>query len=194
MNHHEIEACVIRAKTGNQEDLLKILEQYKLFIYKTANQFHIKNYDTYDLLQIGYITIINAVIKYKTGSHTFSSYVFNAIKNSFKYTARQNSKYSEDLSLNTPVAAEGTVTTEYIDCIEDKDYLEESIISSENIKEVRSAVAKLPEDELELVLMVYYGGASLKTYADKKGISYYQALVKRDKILEKLSCYIKNKL
>jgi RNA polymerase sporulation-specific sigma factor len=192
MNHHEIESCVIRAKSGNQEDLLKILEQYKPFIYKTANQFNIKNYDTYDLLQIGYISLINAVTKYKTGSYTFSSYAFNSIKNAFKYTARQNSKYAEDLSLNIPVDTEGPITTEFIDCIEGDENLEEHLISSEKTREVRNAVAKLQEDELELVLMVYYSGASLKTYADKKGITYLQALVRRNKILQKLSRSIKS--
>jgi RNA polymerase sporulation-specific sigma factor len=191
MNHYEIETCVIRAKTGNQEDLLKILEQYKPFIFKTARQFNIRNFNNYDLVQIGYIALINAVIKYRTGSHTFSGYAFNAIKNSLRYTARQNKKYAEDLSLNIPVSTNSSVTTEFIDCIEDFNNLEESIIKSENMKAVRHAVAKLPEDELELVLLVYYGGSSLKTYAEKKGISYLKAVTKKNKILDKLRCYIK---
>jgi hypothetical protein len=50
---------------------------------------------------------------------------------------------------------------------------------------------KLPEDEVELIFMVYYSEVPLKTYAFKKGISYTRALTKRNKILEKLGCYIK---
>jgi RNA polymerase sporulation-specific sigma factor len=191
MNHHEIEACVIRAKSGSQEDLLKLLAQYKLFIFKTANQFKIRNFDTYDLLQIGYIALLNALTKYRTGSHTFSCYAFSSIKNALRYTARQNLKHNEDLSLNIPVNTDADVITDFINCIEDDKNLEEDIINSERIRELRSALARLSEDELELVLMVYYSGATLKTYADKKGISYYQALTKRDSILEKLGCYIK---
>jgi RNA polymerase sporulation-specific sigma factor len=191
MNHHEIEACVIRAKSGSQEDLLKLLAQYKLFIFKTANQFNIRNYDFYDLLQIGYMALINALIKYRTGSHTFSCYAFNSIKNAFRLTARQNFKYKHDLSLNIPVDTDADVSTDFINCIEDDKNLEEHIVNSERIRELRGALARLSEDELELVLMVYYSGATLKTYAEKKGISYYQALVKRDSILEKLGCYIK---
>jgi RNA polymerase sigma factor (sigma-70 family) len=193
MNHNEIEACVIRAKAGNSEDLLKILEQYKPFIFKTAKQFNIKNHDMYDLLQIGYVTLINVVVKYRTGSHTFSSYAYNAIKNAYKYTARQNSKFSNDLSLNTPVNTEGNINIEFIECIESNENLEEDIIHFEKINEVRSAVSRLPEDDIELVIMVYYSGISLKTYALKKHMSYLQAVRKKNKILEKLSEQISDK-
>jgi DNA-directed RNA polymerase specialized sigma subunit len=77
MNHYEIETCVAGAKNGNNEDLLKVLNQYKPFIFKTASKFNIKNYDIHDLEQIGYMAIMHAVAKYKTGSCTFSSYVFH---------------------------------------------------------------------------------------------------------------------
>jgi RNA polymerase sigma factor (sigma-70 family) len=193
MNHNEIETCVIRAKAGSSEDLLKVLEQYKPFIFKTAKQFNIRNHDMYDLLQIGYVTLINAVVKYRTGSHTFSSYAYNAIKNAYKYTARQNSKFSNDLSLNTPVNTEGNINTEFIECIESSENLEEDIIHFEKINEVRSAVSKLSEDDIELVIMVYYSGISLKTYALKKHMSYLQAVRKKNKILEKLSEQLSDK-
>ena len=45
-----------------------------------VKQFNIKNYDKYDFVQIGYISLINAVDKYDTSKHSFSSYVYSAIK------------------------------------------------------------------------------------------------------------------
>lgn len=191
MNHNEIEACVIRAKRGNEEDLLKILEQYKAFIFKTALAFNIKGYDTYDLAQIGYITLINAVTKYKIGSHTFSSYAYTAIKNEFKYVARRNSKASQDLSLNTPLDDSENTNSEFIDCIEATENIEEDLIKIENTKEVRQALTKLTEEELELVIMVYYNKVPIKVYAEKKNISYIQAIRRKNKILEKLSKFLK---
>jgi RNA polymerase sporulation-specific sigma factor len=186
VNHYEIEACVIRAKNGNREELLKILEQYKPFIIKTAKTYNIKDYDLYDLLQIGYVALINAVAKYRICSNTFSTYAFNTIKNSFRYTARQNSKYNGDLSLNAPLCTETASYTEFIDYIESPENFEEELIITEEIKEVKRAVSKLPADELELVIMVYYSGASLKTYAEKKGLKYMQAVRKKNRILNKL--------
>jgi RNA polymerase sporulation-specific sigma factor len=194
MNHYEIEACVIRAKNGSKVELLKILEQYKPFIIKTAGSYNIRNYDAYDLLQIGYVTLINAVAKYRTGSNTFSTYAFNSIKNAFKLTARGNNKYVSDLSLNVSVDGGEEAGTEFIDFVQDSEDFEEDIINKEGMLELKSAVAKLPTDEMDFVIMVYYGGASIKTYAEKNGLSYNQAVRKKNRILEKLRKYIKKSL
>ena len=190
MKHYEIEASVIRAKNGNREELLKVLEQFKPYIFKTAMGFNIKNHDMYDLVQIGYVALINAIAKYITGSNTFSSYAYNSIKNEFRYAARQNSKHNNEMSLNNRIDLYGDSNTEFIECIESFENLEEDIIRAEKIKEVRKCVAKLPADEMELVIMVYYSKCPFKTYAEKKGLSYLQATRKRDRILEKLSSYL----
>jgi len=194
MNHYEIEASVLRAKKGNGEELLKILEQFKPFIFKTARQFNIRNYDMYDLVQIGYVTLINAVAKYRSGSHTFSSYAFNSITNNLRCIARNNSKHDEELSLNCPINEAIDSGTEFIDCIESLENVEEEIINEEILKELRKAVSKLPADEQELIIMVYYSKCSIKTYAEKKGLSYLQAVRKKNRVLGKLNCHLKSKV
>jgi len=191
VNHYEIESSVIGAKNGNKDDLLKILEQYKPFIFKTAKKFNIKNYDIYDLEQIGYMAIINALAKYRTGSCTFSTYVYESIKNAFKYTARQNSKYENEFSLNLAVDPYST-NNEYINSIDSQENLEEDLLRDEEASEVKKAVSKLPPQEQELVLMIYYKGISLKNYAAQKGITYYKASKKKDLVLNKLGNHFKN--
>jgi RNA polymerase sporulation-specific sigma factor len=190
VNYYELETSVIGAKTGNQEDLLKVLQQYKPFIFKTARKFNINNHDIYDLEQIGYMAIIKALAKYRTGSCTFSSYAYESIKNAFKYTARQNSKHKNILSLNSAVNPYSS-TTEYIDCIDSLENIEETILSSEEASEMKRAVSKLPQQEMELVMAVYYKGIPLKDYAAKKGITYQQAYHKKDFVLGKLGSHFK---
>jgi RNA polymerase sigma factor (sigma-70 family) len=190
MNYNEIESCVIRAKAGSKKDLLKLLQQFKPFIFKTAKQFNIKNYDSEDLLQVGYTAIIKAVAKYKIGSHTFSSYAYNAVKNTLIQTARNNSKYSGELSLNSPVQEEEDNTSEYLDCISSEVNLEEEILKNLEFRELRSAIKNLSEEEEVLVYMLYYARMTLKTYSVIKDISYSQALRKRDSVLKKLRKYL----
>jgi RNA polymerase sporulation-specific sigma factor len=190
MNHSEIDICVMGAQNGNREELQKLLEQFKPFILKTAKSYNIKNYDINDMMQVGYMALISAVNKYKTGSSTFSAYAFNSIKNAFRYTARRNFKYLKDLSLNTPINSNADYITEFVETIEAQENFEEDILRSENILEVRKAVSKLSHEETELVNMVYFSKGSLKSYAEKKGIGYLQAIRKKNKVLEKLSCYI----
>lgn len=192
MNLREIKACVTSAKNGSQEDLVKILEQFKPFVIKTAKTYNIRSFDMQDLWQIGYMTLMNAVTKYKKGSNTFSSYAYNAIKNSYKYTARTDGKYSRNLSLNVPLGECDIPSMDFIDCIEDPENFEVTLERCENIKEVKSAVTKLTKDESELVAMVYYSEIPLKRYAERKNIKYLQAIRKKNKILKKLACNLKN--
>jgi RNA polymerase sigma factor (sigma-70 family) len=190
VNHHEIENCVTGAKNGSKEDLLKVLQQYKPFIFKTARNFNIRNYDLYDLEQIGYMAIMKALSKYRTGSCTFSSYAYESIKNAFRYTARQNSKQNKEFSLNVAVSPNGRAT-EYIDCLASDEDLEDNLLKSEEALDMKRVLSKLPSHEMELVNMVYYEGLSLKNYADKKGIPYYEAYKKKDYILNKISSHFK---
>jgi len=191
VNHYEIESCVTGAKKGNKDELLKILEQYKPFIFKTARKFNIKNYDIYDLEQIGYMAIINALAKYRTGSCTFSTYAYESIKNAFRYTARQNFKYEKEFSLNLAVDPYNN-NNEFINSIDSEENIEEDILRSEEASEIKKIVSKLPPQEMELVMMVYYKGHSLREYAAQKGISYYQASKKKDLVLGKLENHFKN--
>lgn len=56
---------------------------------------------------------------------------------------------------------------------------------------MKKAVTKLPPQEMELILSVYYKGISLKDYASKKGMSYQQASRKKDFVLYKLGNHFK---
>jgi RNA polymerase sigma factor (sigma-70 family) len=141
MTYNEIEACVSRAKNGSQEDLLKISQQYKYFIIKTAKDFNIRNHDVYDLLQIGYITLIKAVNMYKIGYHCFSNYAYTSVKNAFRYTARQNSKFSDEISLYATADFDDSPDAEYMDFIAADEDLEETVINCEDIEEVREAIS-----------------------------------------------------
>jgi RNA polymerase sporulation-specific sigma factor len=155
MDHLELEACILKAKSGDKTEMGKILEQYKPFIYKTAKSYNVKNHDINDLVQIGYITLMNAVSKYKLESHTFSTYAYNSIKNSLNYVARQNKKYINDFSLNTPISSESNGCQEFIDCLESEENIEASLMKTESIKELRTSLSKLSKEERELILKLF---------------------------------------
>jgi RNA polymerase sigma factor (sigma-70 family) len=190
MNHYEIEACVLGAKEGNTEDMLRLLEQYKNYVFKIALQFKIKNYEVSDLVQIGYVALMNAVTKYKIGSYSFSCYVFKAIKNALRYTARQHLRYDNELSLDAPLDTQDDNSSKFIDFLNSMVNIEDDLLDSEEIIEVRDAISKLEADEMELIITVYYNKCPLKNYAYKKGLTYLQAIRKKKNILEKLSYYL----
>lgn len=190
MNHYEIEASVIRAKKGSSEDLLMLIEQFKPLIFKYSGALRMAHFDTSDLIQTGYVTLINAVKSYKTGSNTFTAYVAHAIKNSLNYTCRKNSRLESELSLNAPVSQDGDTGTEFIDFISSEDNIEEDVVDSVSINELREALLRLSPEEMKILSTMYYEESTLKNYARKKGVSYPQMLRQKKKILQKLSNFL----
>lgn len=184
MNYSEIESQVSLAKCGNSESLTTLLLQFKPYIFKISKTFHIKNYDEYDLVQIGYIALIHAVEKYNEGSNSFSSYVYTAIKNAMKYTARENKKHLSNLSINASI--NGQTLNDFTELLQSNENLENDYLENEKTLEFRKIISDLEPDEFELIFFVYYNNFSLTDYASKKGISYSKIIRKKNFILEKL--------
>lgn len=184
MNYEEIESHVKLAKQGNSESLTKLLFKFKPFIFKTAKSFNIKNYDEYDLVQIGYIALINAVDKYDTTKHSFSSYVYATIKNVMKYTARSNTKHQLTLSINASI--DGQSSIDFTELLKSNENIENDYLKHERISELQKIISALEPDEFELIFLVYYNNFSLTDYAAKKKLPYSQIVRKKNAILEKI--------
>ncbi len=184
MNYDEIEDHVKLAKQGNSESLTKLLIQFKPFIFKTAKNFNIKNYDNYDLVQIGYIALINAVDKYNTLRHSFSSYAYVTIKNVMKYTARSNNKYRLTLSINASI--NGQSSADFTEFFKSNENLEDDYLEHEKILKLQKIISDLEPDEFELIFLVYYNNFSLTDYAAKKKMPYQKIIRKKNAILEKI--------
>ncbi len=189
MEYKDIENLVMEAKNGDDESLLKLMVQFKPFIFKTAHSFNIKDYDTYDLVQIGYIALINAVDKYKNGSNSFSSYVYTTIKNCMRCTARNNKKHKNILSINAPIG-EYESLNDFTEFFESNVDLELDFIKKEKALKVQSIISKLDPGDLEMIFLVYYAGFSFKEYALKKGLNYFQVIRRKNAIFK----YIKNEI
>ena len=184
MNYEEIENHVKLAKQGDSESLTKLLIQFKPFIFKTSKDFNIKNYDEYDLVQIGYIALINAVDKYDITKHSFSSYVYTTIKNVMKYTARSNNKHKLNLSINASI--DGKSSLDFTEFLESRDDLENDYLDHEKVIELQRIISDLEPDEFELIFLVYYNNFSLTDYAAKKKMPYHQIVRKKNAVLEKI--------
>ncbi|MBW6411659.1 sigma-70 family RNA polymerase sigma factor [Clostridium weizhouense] len=189
MEYKEIEKLVLKSKKGDEESLLKLMVQFKPFIFKTARDFNIKNYDTFDLVQIGYIALINAVDKYNEGSNSFSSYVYTSIKNCMKYTARNNKKHKNILSINSTIN-ECESLNDFTEFFESNIDLENDFIKKEKALKIQSIISKLDPKDFELIFLVYYNGFTFKEYALKKGLTYHSVIRRKNRVFK----YIKNEL
>lgn len=185
MDYNEIETNVSKAKLGDSESLTALLLQFKPYIYKIAKSYNIKNFDEYDLMQIGYIALIKSIDKYREGSHSFSSYVYSTIKNEMRYTARSNKKHSNTISINTPIGDNSS--SDFSDFLESAENTEIDFIDNEQSAQIKKIISDLEPDEFELIFFVYYNNFSLTSYAIKRGMSYSKVVRKKNFILNKLN-------
>ncbi|WP_139904805.1 sigma-70 family RNA polymerase sigma factor [Clostridium thermarum] len=185
MDYKEVEKWVIRAKEGSQEDVQKLLNHYKGYIYKTAGEFYLKNYEVEDFMQVGYLAVIKAISKYVPGTNTFCSYVMRVIRNAVLYQVRHRSKEGYEVSLNNQVRAEEE-GLEFIDILPAEKTLEDEVVAAETYENLRAALEELSEAEKDLVYKLYYDKMKLATYARELGITYNAARRKKARVLGKL--------
>lgn len=179
----EVEALVLKAKHGDRCAILDLIDHYKPFIEKAIRKVSLSSFDKDDLMQIGYVSLINSLNKYKEGSNSFCGYAYRAIVNSINYTVRSNVKHN-NVSLNKPLGNSNNIGL--VDLLEDQINLEDTLLAQETNKNIRHALKSLSKKELELIILLYYSKVSLKKYATQKNISYQTAVRRKKAVLKKL--------
>lgn len=183
-NNCIINQLVISAKGGNKEALEKLVLQLKPFILKTARQIFIKDYDMEDLIQIGYISLLNSIKKYNPMKNKdFLPYAMYSVKNNFNYEIRQKCRYNYEESLDYS-SSEDAVPL--LDTLASDELTDNCIIHKENISYMQYALGRLPYEDWEIINSVYMKGIKIKAFAEAKGLSYSTCVKRKKRALQKL--------
>lgn len=160
------------------------------FIIKRASCTYVKGYDMDDLIQLGRVSVIKAVIKYDFNKNSkFSSYAMGAVKKNFYNLIRNNKKYGSCCSLNT-VQDNGL---ELQDSIASSDNVEDFILKKETIKFLNEALQQLKKEEEEIIKWFFFQKKTLQSYSKEKGICYKTVLDRKNRALKKLRKFMKSK-
>lgn len=174
---------VISAREGDKNATAEILERLRPFIVKTSKSIFLNGYEIEDLIQIGYITLLKAIMKFKSdGNNKFLPYAISAIKNNYYYEIRKKCKLNAESSLNIKIQED----FEIIDNICSEENIEESLINKEINANLLGAIGKLTEDEKDLIIQFYFIGNKMKDYAESHNINYTALAKKKGRILAKL--------
>ena len=184
----ELENLVELAKTGDKNALEEILFRFKPLLIKLSKSTFIIGYESEDLIQVGYIFIINIIKKYdsKKGS-SFTAYVSCALKNNFYNEIRNKVKLNTETSINAKVDG----TTEVVDFIASDENIEEDLIKIESHAILSAALKKLSKEEQELLDFVYFKSGTTTKYAELKNIKYITCAKRKTRALEKLRALLK---
>ena len=180
-----------KAKNKNQSAILFLINKYNPLILKYSSSYHLKNYDKEDLIQIGNISIINAINKYdlSKGENFIDAYIINSIKNAYRNLARGQIKYQSESSLNIPIDENSD-----IESLLPFDFNLEEYVMNDMEKDLLISILKtLSESEYELIKAAYLTpNCTLFKYCKENNLNYHKKrrelialLPKLRKLLEK---------
>jgi RNA polymerase sporulation-specific sigma factor len=186
----EIENLVELAKMGDKEALEEILKRFKPLLIKLSKTTFIMGYEGEDLIQTGYIFIINIIKKYDSKKGTsFTAYVSCALKNNFYNEIRNKVKLNAETSLNAKIDG----TTEIVDFISSEENIEEDLIEKETYGLLLEALKKLSTEEQELLNFIYFNNGTITKYAELKNVKYITCAKRKTRALEKLRALLYRK-
>ncbi|MEG0772527.1 sigma-70 family RNA polymerase sigma factor [Clostridium sp.] len=179
---------VIRAKSGDKVALEELMNKFKFYIIKCSNNVYINGYEKDDLIQIGYISLINAVKNYELTKGNFTSYVNAAIQYNFNYLIRGKAKENYVQSLNTIISE----NVELGDIIGSEESFEEKLMKKDTLKLVLKCVDKLPKDLKDIINYCYINNkGSFAKYSIENNIKYSTLMKKKRLALEILRALLK---
>lgn len=176
-----INSLIMDAKSGSEEATNELLKKYQNYIFKLVKNIYIYGYETEDLVQLGYMSIVNAIRKYNVDKGNFTIYVINAIKKNYYYLIKKEIKLKNTVSLSTAVA-DGI---DLEDMIGTEDSAEDKIMETFSHDYLIKEVDKLPEKLKDIIYFVYIKDlGNVKQYSIKNNLNYSTAIKRRNHALK----------
>ena len=156
----------------------EITEKFKNLIFKESSRYHIPGYDTQDLIQHGYLSVIKAIALYKLGSNSFNGYCINAIRMNYKALLKGEIKHFREVPNSNMIDFDAVDHYEFT--------LEDEIIAYDEVEKLYAALNTLEPFERDILKRYYIMGHSLTEIAATSDKSYHQYSRIKKNALKKL--------
>ena len=183
-----------RYKEGDEEARSILIERNMRLVAHVIKKYQNTDYDTEDLLSVGTIGLIKVVNTFNQDrGPRLATYAARCVENEILMLFRANKKYSREVSLYEPIGVDkdGESVT-LVDVVEmDNREILDTIILSQDVKELYDAYDKCLKDNEKMVIRLRYGlfGLQEKTQreiAQMLGISRSYVSRIEKKAIEKL--------
>jgi RNA polymerase sigma factor, sigma-70 family len=154
----EEQNCIQEMLAGDEAARHKLIEHNMRLVVHITKKYSIAGYTQDDLISVGAIGLIKAIGSYKPESGSLSGYAARCIENEVLMLLRQAKKRQADISLSSPIStdSEGNDITLSDIMGTPQDEVEQEVIKSVTLKQVRRVLHKLPKRE-RTVLELRYG-------------------------------------
>ena len=200
LSKDELSELFDKIKLGDEEAKNKVIEHnIRLVLYEVTKKFRTVNYDKKDLISIGNVGLIKAVLTFdKSRNMEFATYTVKCIDNEILQFLRKLKKLQNIDSLDRTISKasykEGYVTT-LGDITPSKNDMIEEFDRKESYQIIREIINNLPAQDREII-MLYFGFYNNKLYtqaeiAERTSLaqSWVSRLIK--KIVKKMELQLK---
>lgn len=157
----------------NKQDTGYIYAQYrdKVFGFVRSKVFHPE--DAEDLVQEVFLKVYRNLDEYDAAKASLSTWIYTITRNTvYDYLKAKRNRPVFELLDNTEDAAEEAP--------------DEELLRNETLEELACALEKLPQDQRDITILLYYKKLDRKTVAQMLGMTYGQLRYLHDKAIRRL--------
>ena len=168
LSKEELSELFDKIKLGDEEAKNKVVEHnIRLVLYEVTKRFKSVNYDKKDLISIGNVGLIKAVLTFdKSRNMEFATYAVRCIDNEILPFLRKLKKHQNIDSLDRTISKAGykeSYVTTLGELISNKNDMVEEFDRKESYQIIREIISNLPAQEKEII-MLYFGFYNNKLY------------------------------
>jgi len=151
-------AVIAKMLAGDETARHKLIEHNMRLVVHITKKYTVQGHTPDDLISVGAIGLIKAIGSYRPQSGSLSSYAARCIENEVLMLLRQSKKRQGEISLSNPISTDSEGNDISLADImgTPQDEVEEEVIKSITLKQVRRVLHKLPHRE-RTVLELRYG-------------------------------------
>lgn len=128
--------------------------------------------DAEDLVQTVFLKVCANIGRYDEKKASLSTWIYTITRNTvYDYLKEKRDRPQVELREDTAVSDEE---------------VDASLLTGETLEELAAALERLPSDERDAVMLLYYKGLDRKTVAEMLGMTYGQVRYLHDKALKRL--------
>lgn len=156
----------------NKQDCGFIYTQYRDKVFGFVRSKIFNQIDAEDIVQTIFLKVYSNLDKYDETKASLSTWIYTITRNTvYDYLKEKHDHPMLELIDNTVDSAEKP---------------DETILNNEELEELACALEKLPQDQRDIIILLYYKNLERKNVAEMLGMTYGQLRYLHDKALRRL--------
>lgn len=161
----------------NKQDCGFIYTQYRDKVFGFVRSKIFNQTEAEDIVQTVFLKVYSNLDKYDETKASLSTWIYTITRNTvYDYLKEKHDHPMLELIDNTVDSAEKP---------------DETILNNEELEELACALEKLPQDQRDIIILLYYKKLERKNVAEMLGMTYGQLRYLHDKALHRLGEFLR---